>query len=173
MSSISTKMINSQGWRKTFEIIGLIGIASGISGLILIKEPVRNRFDAKKAQSVLEESPKLPQKSTLRKFMDAFLEIFINPSCRWVVIAGSFRFFGGYAIGFYMPSYFLGVYPDHKDAYTYGNAFVVSACGFLSSILGGMASDHYEKKGYLKTKATICIMSGLLGIPFIALCTLL
>jgi hypothetical protein len=41
-------MINRKGWRLTFEIIGLIGIASGVFGMILIKEPIRNRFDAKK-----------------------------------------------------------------------------------------------------------------------------
>jgi hypothetical protein len=33
----------------------MIGIASGICGLFLIKEPVRNRFDVKKIQSVLED----------------------------------------------------------------------------------------------------------------------
>jgi len=41
-------MINNLGWRKTFEIIGLIGIASGIVGLLIIREPIRNRFDVKK-----------------------------------------------------------------------------------------------------------------------------
>jgi hypothetical protein len=41
-------MINNLGWRQTFEYIGLIGVSSGIIGLLIIREPVRNRFDAKK-----------------------------------------------------------------------------------------------------------------------------
>lgn len=39
-------------------------------------------------------------------FINAAKELFSNPTCRWVLIAGSFRFFGGYAIGYFMPAYF-------------------------------------------------------------------
>jgi len=52
-----------------------------------------------------------------------------------------FRFFGGYAIGFFMPSYFGNVYKDDKKKYAVANAFIVSFCGFVSSLCGGLISD--------------------------------
>jgi len=44
--------------------------------------------------------------------MRAIKELFLNPTCRYTTIAGTFRFFGGYAIGFYMPTYFGKIYGD-------------------------------------------------------------
>jgi len=106
-------------------------------------------------------------------FAKAAAEIFINPTCRWTVIAGSFRFFGGYAIGFFMPAYFGGMYPLRKKWYAGLNAAIVSLCGFTSSLCGGIVSDKYEKQGNYMTKAYVCIFAGLLGLPTIALCTLI
>ena len=96
------------------------------------------------------------------------------------MIGGAFRFWGGYAIGFFMPSYFGTVYKgtgiDQKklytDVYSVGNALVVSICGFASALLGGMICDKLEKKGYLLVKSQVAIWSALLGIPTIALCLL-
>ena len=99
--------------------------------------------------------------------------MWINPTCRWVCIAGSFRFFGGYAIGFFMQSYFTkGVFGTGQEkVYFNGNAIVVSLCGFLASIIYARIADHYENKGVLNIKAYVCIASSALGIPFIILCT--
>ena len=99
-------------------------------------------------------------------------EIFVNPTCRWTLIGGCFRFFGGYAIGFYMQLYFLGVYPQHETMYGILNSAVVSACGFTSAIVGGYISDSVEAGGNYRAKANICIMAAVLGIPTMAVCTL-
>jgi len=82
--------------------------------------------------------------STLTKFGRAAAEIFVNPTCRNATIAACFRFFGGYAIGFFMPSFFGGIYPEDKNKYSIGNAFVVSLCGFTSAVFGGYLSDRFE-----------------------------
>jgi len=95
-----------------------------------------------------------------------------NETCRYACIAGSFRFFGGYAIGFFMPKYFGSVYPTFKSQYSIANAFVVSMCGMVSSLTGGYLSDAYEKKGIMMTKAYVCIGSAVLGIPTIGFCCL-
>jgi len=71
-----------------------------------------------------------------------------------------------------MPKYFGTVYPTYKDQYSIANAFVVSLCGMTSSLSGGYFSDVYEKKGILMTKAYICVLSAVLGIPTIAMCCL-
>lgn len=108
----------------------------------------------------------------MQKFISSAAEIAVNPTCRWACIGASFRFFGGYAIGFYMPKYFGSVYPSYKDTYGIANAFVVSMCGLVSSLTGGKLSDVYEQKGFLMTKAYICVFSALLGIPTICMCCL-
>ena len=96
----------------------------------------------------------------------------MNPTCRYTAIAGSLRFFAGYAIGFFMPSYFGGVYVQDKNKYSVANAFVVSLCGLASSLTGGILSDKYEKKGYFMTKSYICMLGTFGGIPTIMLCCL-
>lgn len=107
----------------------------------------------------------------MNKFFKAAAEIFVNPTCRWVVIAGSFRFFGGYAIGYYMPSYFGKIYPENETTYSVLNAFVVSCGGFISAYGGGLLSDKFESKTYM-SKAYVCIIGSLLGVPTIAVCLL-
>jgi len=73
-----------------------------------------------------------------------------------VCIAGSFRFFGGYAIGYYMPAYFNSIYPLDKNLYFLLNSFVVSIGGFASAMAGGYLSDNYEKK-YPRIKSIVCM----------------
>jgi len=151
----------------TYQIAAYVGIGLAVIGFLIIREPERNKFD-----KTAIKSPQADQRSTLAKFGAAMLEIFTNPTCRWVAIGGAFRFFGGYAIGFYMPQYF-GKFdgPNDSNIYAYGNAIVVSMCGFASALLGGIISDKFEKKGFLTIKSTLVIGSSLLGIPFIVLCT--
>jgi len=61
-----------------------------------------------------EEEPKQKQ-SVLRKFCGAMGELFKNPTSRWVSLGSFMRFFGGYAIGFFLPKYFNLVYPKFSQ----------------------------------------------------------
>ena len=106
-----------------------------------------------------------------KQFIDAALEILRNPTCRYTAIAGCFRFFGGYAIGFYMPLYFVGIYPDYSTQYSYLNAIAISVFGFISVLTGGIVSDRLEEKGYYLTKGLVCVFCSAMGIPTIILCT--
>ena len=72
-----------------------------------------------------------------------------------------------------MPSYFGGIYPDDKANYAILNSVVVSFCGFVSALSGGVISDKGEKKGIYMSKAYICIFAGAAGIPMMMGCTLL
>jgi len=110
LSSLAGIMITSLGWRGTFEIIGLIGIGSGIIGLIFIMEPKRGKFDVKKVET--NATPVKDLRTPVQKFLSAGSEIFVNPTCRYTAIAGSCRFFAGYGIGFFMPAYFGHNYKD-------------------------------------------------------------
>lgn len=71
-----------------------------------------------------------------------------------------------------MPSYFGNVYKEDKKLYSVLNAFIVSLCGFVSSLGGGLISDKLEKQGNYYAKAQVCIAAAALGLPCIALCCL-
>jgi len=142
LSSLTGLMITGIGWRWSFAILGIIGGVASVLGFVFIREPPRNFFDAKKP---VEDKPKVVRPPPLVLFGRAAKEIFINPTCRWVCIAGSFRFWGGYAIGYYMPAFFSAIYNDKKDLYFTLNAFVVSVGGFISAMTGGILSDKLEK----------------------------
>ncbi|CDW78847.1 permeases of the major facilitator superfamily [Stylonychia lemnae] len=169
LSSLSIVMITGVGWRWMFRIIGIIGIGAGVLGLFLVREPLRGAFDTSKKSTLVPEKKVKP--SPLILFLRASKEIFVNPTCRWVCIAGSFRFFGGYAIGYYMPSYFGKVYPDESTLYSVLNSFVVSVGGFISAMSGGIIADRYEAR-FPMIKAWVCIAGSILGCPTIAVCTL-
>lgn len=165
LSSLATIMIEGLGWRGTYMLIGGVGIAFGVLGLILIIEPKRGRFDPPKKVTT-------DNRSVIAKFGDACVECAVNPTPRYITIAASFRFFAGYAIGFFMPNYFTHNWPEEKDTYSALNAVVVSLCGFTSALLGGIISDRFTQKGFHMTKAWVCIGGSLLGIPTILMCCL-
>jgi len=52
LSSIGILLISNIGWAKTYDLIGLIGIGTGVAGLLFIIEPKRGKFDKKKAAVV-------------------------------------------------------------------------------------------------------------------------
>ena len=105
------------------------------------------------------------------KFVSATKEIFSNPTQRNIVIAGSFRFFGGYAIAFYKPAFFLNNYQAFENEFSYTNAVICSVLGFSSSLIGGIISDRWRKDDP-KTKTYVCLASSLIACPFITLCFL-
>ena len=64
----------------------------------------------------------------------------------YFIIASTFRFFGGFSIGFCSPSFFQNLYPDKETEYSITNAFVVVVGGLTSSYMGGYLSDKFEDR---------------------------
>ena len=107
----------------------------------------------------------------LKQFTDSLGDLISNPVAKWVTIAGSFRFFETFSIVYYLPSFFLKNYPGFKAEYGLYSAALVASMGALSTILGGLMSDKFEKKTRM-TKAYICSIGSALAIPAIGLCVL-
>ena len=63
------------------------------------------------------------------------------------------------------------MYPAFKSEYGLYSGLIISMCGFLSTVMGGILSDRFDKKSKM-TKAIICIFGSALAIPAIAACTL-
>jgi len=98
------------------------------------------------------------------------VEIIKNPCSRWTLVAGSFRFFGGYCIAFYKPTYFESAYSRESVEFGDLDALLVSGLGFISTVSGGLLSDKFNSYSYW-TKPFICILSSALATPAIFLCT--
>jgi len=88
-----------------------------------------------------------------------------------VTIAGMFRFWETFSIVYFLPSFFQKVYPLYKTEYGLYTSAIIAICGFMSTLLGGLLSDKFEKKSRM-TKSIICMIGSLLGLPAIAMCTL-
>lgn len=58
-----------------------------------------------------------------------------------------------------------------KTQYGLYAALIISCCGFMSTVIGGILSDKFEKRSRM-TKANICIAGSALAIPFLSLCVL-
>jgi len=57
LTNFSILLLDAVGWRKTYFIIGIIGMASGFVAFFVIREPPRGRFDAKVKQEAPIEDP--------------------------------------------------------------------------------------------------------------------
>jgi len=183
MASLCVILIKMYGWRAMYQIIGGVGIAVGALSLLVIKEPKRGSYDFQPAQQPRPETagdegePLVGKKaseeaaSPFQEFKDALALVFTNKTSRFVTIAGCFRFFETFSIVYFLPSFFQKVYPAFKTEYGLYSAMIIAGCGFLSTILGGLVSDRFERKSRM-TKAIVCIFGSLAAIPAIALCTL-
>lgn len=87
-------------------------------------------------------------------------------------MAAACRFFAGYSIGFFAPSFFENVYKNDSKLYSIMNAVVVSLCGFFSSLIGGLIADKGEQLGFYMTKSYVCIIGTVFAIPNMCLCLL-
>lgn len=52
------------------------------------------------------------------------------------------------------------------------NALIYTLLGFASNMIGGMISDHYERKKNYRAKANICVLGNLMAIPLTAIACL-
>ena len=96
------------------------------------------------SESIFEQPEK--ERSMPQKFKEAVIELFQNPTSRWTLIAGSFRFFGGYCIAFFKPIYFQKNYPEYDSQFGVINAGLSSVLGFISAVSGGVISDKKSNR---------------------------
>lgn len=104
-------------------------------------------------------------------YKDIPVEIFKNPTTKWVTIANSFRLFETFSIIYFMPVFFLNNFPTFKVQYGLYNGLILAGCGFLSALTAGIISDKYEQKNR-KIKSQIGIFGSLIALPAVAVCTL-
>lgn len=75
-----------------------------------------------------------------------------------------FNYIGGFAMMYYMPSFFQRVYPMYKAQFASLNAMSLSILGFVSALMGGLISDRFSK-GNPKVMSQVCYFGSLLAFP--------
>jgi len=89
-----------------------------------------------------------------------------NPCFIFLLLAGFFRFWAGYSLGFLSGAFFLHRWPEYSDAYSFAGAFIVVGGGLPASIAGGYLSDKYEDR-IGSMKGLIAGVGALAAAPFI------
>lgn len=100
------------------------------------------------------------------KFIDKVKILGSNWCFITLSMAGFFRFFGGYSLGFLSAEFFENRYPDYTSQYAVMGSVVVIGGGLPASMLGGWISDRYESR-IGSIKGIIAGGGALLAIPFI------
>ena len=79
----------------------------------------------------------------IRDFSKAFVKIATNGCTKYLLMAGFFRFFGGYVMVFFTPTFFLKAFPDYANEFSIANALTTLILCFISVFLGGIISDKW------------------------------
>jgi predicted MFS family arabinose efflux permease len=158
LASISTLIINSVGWRRTYFLVGALGVLFGVLVLLFVKDPERGRFDPKKQQlpqQSASKSQQIAQPSACASLFIGFNALVSNKCGRWCMLGGLCRYWQAYTMIYFSISYFA----FYKMPVQYGlwNAFSVSVGGFSSSMIAGIISDKFEKRNYM-TKAYVAVV---------------
>ena len=83
-----------------------------------------------------------------------------------LMLAGFFRFFGGYSLGFLTAEFFENRFPDYTNQFAVMNSVIVIGGGLPASMLGGYLSDRLESR-YGSIKGLIAGLGALTAVPFI------
>eukprot|EP00904_Undaria_pinnatifida_P006872 jgi/Undpi1/3314/HiC_scaffold_15.g06688.m1 len=165
LSSLSIVMAEEFGWRATAYSVATIGFVLALIVLFTVKESVRApaatlTYTAGRNQG--EPDADGDRNLTVRQSLSHFLG---EPLFILMIFGGMFRFMGGSIVVSYLPDFYSQMYPDYNTIYSYLNASVVSFGGALSSYLGGLAADRWEKAGEKRARMYIAAIGALLGTP--------
>lgn len=158
LSNMIIVMISAVGWRWAYAITGFVGIFIGFLVLIIVKDPIRGRFEPRidiaktrdmkdeyqsnqshddglefdeKTNLIKTEEKKDAKKNNLCvRYLGGFKAMVTNKVCLYVVLGACFRFWQGYAIAYFAIQFFQ----DYDKANLYG------ILNGLSVLVGGFSS---------------------------------
>ena len=122
LCSLSILGIEKIGWRDTYSWIGLSGLAIGAASLILVREPERGAFAPEGV--VVEVEVEEDKRPLLNIFTDSIGGLYANPVTRYCTLAGMLRFFGMFAIEYYIAEFYVEAYPSNESDFATTYALV-------------------------------------------------
>ena len=91
-------------------------------------------------------------------------DLWKNPVTRYSSIGASFRFFAMFACDYFLPAFFLMMYPLHRKQFGILYCLCVATGGLVSSITGGILADKFGPKNP-KAYSKICMWGSALALP--------
>ena len=124
-------------------LILLITAAAGTWIAVEADDPDRGNApdDPPSSSSTTSQSSSSPPSS-------AIMQLLSSPLPSTIFLASFLRFCAGLTIGVWGATYFKESFPTSSSLYAVLNALVVSVCGGVSGIGGGVLADEINKKGY-------------------------
>lgn len=168
MSSLSILMIKKAGWRQAYITMGTAGVLIGFLALFFIIEPIR-KISLRDKKEIVQHMHEIDKKKCAKEqFLQILKALTIGleqKTSRYVIFAAVLRVVAGVASSYFLPVFFMKVFPGYRDQYAVANAAALAFCGLASSLVGGILSDTFEKKSYL-SKSIVCMGSSFLALPF-------
>lgn len=87
------------------------------------------------------------------------------PVSRWATLGNSIRYFGEFATEYYIPLFFLTIYPNYRTKFALLYALINVCCSSMSA-LGGAAIVNRFGEGRPRMKSWVCVIAPLLATPF-------
>ena len=122
------------GWRKAFFVVGVPGVILSILLRLTLREPPRGHAEGVRDSGV---TPSLF--STVRYFCS-------RPSMRHIPLAGAIHGIGAWAMGVWLPAYFIRVHGMGSGEVGTWMALIYGFGGGVGVLYGGHLSDRLVKK---------------------------
>jgi len=189
LASLSILLDNQLGWRGTSLAAGGFGLGVSLLSFLALRE---NRQGIGKEETAEDEAEAmvLLQKEEavavevevatvheevleggaamsfqVRGAVKAMKKVVESPFVRVLFAASALRFCAGYGIGVWKAPFYRQAFPSFQNEFSVANAFVISAGGVLSSILGGLIADKYAPTDP-KVRLWVPAAGSLLAVPF-------
>lgn len=122
----------SFGWRNAFFIIGLPGIAFAAILALLVREPIRGRWEGGRI------APKASLKQTMTVLRD-------RPAFWWIALGCAMTSFVSYGNGNFFPSYLIRNHGMSISEVGFALGLVSGIAGAIGTFMGGFLGDKYGK----------------------------
>jgi len=133
---------------------------------LFIQEPVRGAFNNEAKNEEMQRIAE--EQSPFWRRINECKVVISNPIFIFLLIGASLRFFGGYALGFWLAKFFVGKFPENKAAFAIIHSLSVVLIGVPSHYMAGHFSDKYADSKP-QVKGLLACFSGLLAFPFLVI----
>ena len=134
-SVLSGLVARSYGWRMAFLVATVPGL---ILAVLIARVPDPHRTQAQAARIKAGSS---------KSVLAPFIELWIIPTMRWIVISGALHNFTAYAVNAFMPAYLMRYHGMSLATSSIASGVTLGAVGVVSLVVGGILADRARAGG--------------------------
>jgi MFS family permease len=143
------------GWRWTFVLVGLPGVALAVVVRCTVREPVRGALDP---------VPSTGSPVTVASLRDAFRFLWPLRSFRHLALGAALNSFVGYALGTWLPSFYTRVHDMAIGERGLWLGLIFGGAGAAGTLLGGVLTDRYGPRD-VRWRLRIPALATWLAVP--------